>query len=176
MESINITRGAGRLRADILHDQSLATHKVWNPFTPLETPRWKGPYMCEVMGSTGMFSPDDEGVFGVTQGGKFLYDLKQYNFRNYYTQGATSATDLSTRGNYVAINFAEIGNTGEDGAEDRIRSGLTAGQLEFFELLPTPEGTIVETWISTLAAGVSGATGSKTLYGFSRAGELYGPC
>ena len=112
---------------------------------------------------------------GITQGGRFLYKLDEVFFENYLGLGVTTNNRMSTDDRFLGINLAEVGNTGEDGADDRVRSGLTAGQLEFFELLPTPEGAVVETWW-TRCSGVSGETGSNFIYVFNRAGEFYGPC
>jgi hypothetical protein len=131
--------------------------------------------MCEVKGSTGMYGYDNEGNTGITQGGRFLYKLDEVYFKNYFQLSGTGNNRMSTNDRFLGINIAEVGNTGEDGADDRVRSGLTAGQLEFFELLPTPEGAVVETWW-TRCSGVSGETGSNFIYVFNRAGEFYGPC
>ena len=90
-------------------------------------------------------------------------------------EGITANGMLQTKG-HEAINLAEWGNTGEDGAEDRIRSGLTAGQLEFFELLPTPTGAAVATFFKKVQGGATGITGPSDLYIFERAGEFWGPC
>lgn len=175
MNPVEFNRGHGRLTSNVLNDTGYATHKVWNPAGTFKGPKWMGPFMCEVKGSTGMYGTDNEGNTGITQGGRFLYNLDEVFFENYLGLGVTTNNRLSTEDRFLGINIAEIGNTGEDGADDRVRSGLTAGQLEFFELLPTPDGAVVETWWSR-CSGVSGATGSDIIYVFNRAGEFYGPC
>ena len=175
MNPVEFTHGQGRLTGNILNDTGYATHKVWNPSGTFNGPKWEGPFMCEVKGSTGMYGYDNEGNTGITQGGRFLYKLDEVYFKNYFQLSGTGNNRMSTNNRFLGINLAEVGNTGEDGADDRVRSGLTAGQLEFFELQPTPEGAVVEAWW-TRCNGASGETGSNYIYVFNRAGEFYGPC
>jgi hypothetical protein len=175
MNPINFNKGSGRLTANHLNSIDLATHEIWNPFVPVHYGGWYGPYMCKVLGSQQMYGPSG-GTGGVTFGGRFLYNLDEVMFSNFLDfEGVTMNTRTSTFGRTLGVNLAEIGNTGEDLAEDRIRSGLTAAQLGFFDVLPTPVGAIVPVWTRTVK-GIEGVTGSSTYYAFNRANELYGPC
>ena len=176
MNPINFSSGSGRLNANHLNSTDRATHEVWNPFIPTVLGGWDGPYMCKVIGSEQMYGPTGEGELGATFGGRFLYNLDEVMFNNFLdAEGVTMNVKVSTFGRTLGVNLAEIGNTGEDLAEDRIRSGLTAAQLGFFDVLPTPVGSIVPVWTRTVK-GLTGVTGSSTYYAFNRAGELYGPC
>jgi hypothetical protein len=176
MNPINFSSGSGRLNANHLNSTDRATHEVWNPFIPTVLGGWNGPYMCKVIGSEQMYGPTGEGELGATFGGRFLYNLDEIMFNTFLdSEGVTMNTRTSTFGRTLGVNLAEIGNTGEDLAEDRIRSGLTAAQLGFFDVLPTPVGSIVPVWTRTVK-GLTGVTGSSTYYAFNRAGELYGPC
>ena len=55
MNPVEFTHGQGRLTGNILNDTGYATHKVWNPSGAFNGPKWEGPFMCEVKGSTGMY-------------------------------------------------------------------------------------------------------------------------
>ena len=84
MNPVEFTHGQGRLTGNILNDTGYATHKVWNPSGTFNGPKWEGPFMCEVKGSTGMYGYDNEGNTGITQGGRFLYKLDEVYFKNYF--------------------------------------------------------------------------------------------
>ena len=177
MNPVDFNKGGGRLTANHLNSVSRAAHEVWNPFQPIHHGGWNGPYMCQVLGSEQMYGlSGDEGETGATFGGRFIYNLDEVMFNNFLdAEGITMNTKVSTFGRTLGVNLAEIGNTGEDLAEDRIRSGLTAAQLGFFDVLPAPVGSIVPVWTRDVK-GLTGVTGSSTYYAFNRAGELYGPC
>ena len=173
MNPVHFSQGMDRLSAQVLNDTGMATHQVFGTPATWNGPDWVGPVMCEVLGATAMRF--DDGDTGITFGGRWLYSLREIAFRNAYVEGITANGMLQTKG-HEAINLSEWGNTGEDGAEDRIRSGLTAGQLEFFELLPTPTGAAVATFFKKVQGGATGITGPADLYIFERAGEFWGPC
>ena len=151
MNPVDFNKGGGRLTANHLNSVSRAAHEVWNPFQPIHHGGWDGPYMCKVLGSEQMYGlSGDEGETGATFGGRFIYNLDEVMFNNF----------LDAEG--VTMNV-------------RIRSGLTAAQLGFFDVLPAPVGSIVPVWTRDVK-GLTGVTGSSTYYAFNRAGELYGPC
>ena len=179
------SRGSGRLTSDILNEVTTQSYVEvyqppqtvsWNGIpTNVIGPQWEGPQLCSIKGSTGMSD-----ITGATApyGGRYQYDLEQFAFANMFVSAGLSGDQIVYKTNgFKAINLSEMGNTGANGADDRIRLGLTAGQIESFEIEPIQDDAAVFVYKGIVTGGESGGvTGDNIIYIFDRTNQFAGPC